>query len=280
MTESLKHLVIGIRRHPLKLPVSAFLSYSALWTILESASFFITELKPRGWLAFGVMFAVSIVIGVLRVLPKRSITIRIKSIDTAITLRFGDLFSADGVKVIPVNEYFDSELGDHVSHRSLHGQLVTRYFSGHPASFDSLVDSDLASTKGEHVNRTTGRQNRYPIGTTALINAGADRFLLLALSRTDLTTLKASCDVPQLLEALSGLWSSVRNRAGGEPVSAPLIGGGLAGIGLPPSQLAQLIVLSIVSASRASHIGSSIALVLPPERFDEIDLGALFDHWR
>lgn len=279
-TKWLRHLAIGISRHPLRIPFSAFLSYSVLWTILESASFLIADLKPRGWLTFSTMVAVSIIIGICRVLPKRSVTIWIKSIDTRINARFGDLFSQEGMKVIPVNEYFDSELGDHVSPRSIHGQLIAQYFSGHPASFDALVDSDLTSTTVEHVDRTTGRQNRYSIGTTAMISTGGDRFLLLALCLTDLTTLKASCDVPQLWNALSGLWPAVRNRAGGAPISIPLIGGGLSGIGLPPSLLAQLIILSIVNANRANHIGSAITLVLPYDRFDEIELDILLDHWR
>jgi hypothetical protein len=225
------------------------------------------------------MLGVALAIGLWRTIPRSTVRLHLKAIDTKITVGFGDLFESPGVKVVPVNEFFDSDLGDHVAHRSLHGQLISRLFSGHPASFNALVDAELANVPHDVVSRASGRQKRYFIGTTPMITAGEQPFLLLALCHTDLGTLKASCDVPTLWMALSGLWAAVRNRAGGRPVVVPLIGGGLAGIGLPPSQLLQIIVLSLVTASRQSNLVSPITIVLPQDRFDEIDLAVLDHHW-
>ena len=278
----INRLFVGIKRHPSTLPISAFVAYSVIWTVVASTSrlLSISAIKPRSFLTFAVMVAASLAWGVYRTLPKRSISARIKSPDIAITVCFGDIFDTDGLRVIPVNEYFDSELGDHVSPHSLHGKLIERRFNGHSALFDSLVDEDLAAVTRQRIARTSGREQRYPIGTTARIDVGRDRYFLLALSTTDTETLKASCDVPQLWQALTALWDTVRNRAGGAPVAAPLIGGGLSGVGLPPAQLAQLLVLSLVSAGKTDHIASPITLVLPTDRADEIDLKSLIDYWR
>src|SRR5918995_1711611 len=202
-----------------------------------------------------------------------------KSIDTAIEVEFGDLFEAHGPKVIPVNEFFDSELGDPVLPHSLHGQLIGRLLGGHPASIDALVEEELKGQAHEQVTRTKGKEKRYPIGTNPILKVGDERFFLLALCHTDLATLKASCDVPTLWKALTGLWSEGRTRAGGAPVSVPLIAGGLAGIGLPPSQLLQLILLSIVIASRERYITSVIHIVLPWKCFGEIDLEPINELW-
>jgi hypothetical protein len=179
-----------------------------------------------------------------------------KSIDTAIEVEFGDLFEAHGPKVIPVNEFFDSELGDPVLPHSLHGQLIGRLLGGHPASIDALVEEELKGQAHEQVTRTKGKEKRYPIGTNPILKVGDERFFLLALCHTDLATLKASCDVPTLWKALTGLWSEGRTRAGGAPVSVPLIAGGLAGIGLPPSQLLQLTYfqLSLPAGSATSRV--------------------------
>lgn len=225
------------------------------------------------------MVIVGILWGIYQTFPRQSILLRIKPINTTIEVTFGDLFRSQACKVISVNEFFDSDLGDHVSKRSLHGQFITRYFSGHPASFNALVEAELQGIPNEDVARRSGRTKRYPIGTTPVIQVGNERFFLPAVTHTNLTTLKAYCDVSTLWQALSGLWSAVRNRAGGAPVAVPLIGGGLAGIGLPPSQILYLIVLSIVSASRESHLASPVHIVLPHVLFDEIDLESLEDHW-
>jgi hypothetical protein len=279
----LKRFGVWFRRQPSRFFISAFVAYSVIWTLLESLAFFIPSLKPEGWLAFsGMLIAIGLISlgwGARRVSPPQHIKVRIKAINTTIEVEFGDLFEAQGLKVIPVNEFFDSELGEPVARRSLHGQLIERYFGSHPASFEALVDEELKDETSETITRKDGRDKRYPIGTTPVIKVGEDRYFLTALCHTDPSTCKACCDVPTLWRALTGLWSAVRIRAGGDPVSVPLIGGGLSGIGLPPFQLLQLILLSIVSANKESHIASTIHIVLPRDSFEEIDLNALVSHW-
>lgn len=279
----LKRFGVGFRRQPSRFFVSAFVAYSVIWTLLESFTFFAPSLKPEGWLTFAVMLIaiglISIGWGAYRVLPPQRIEVHFNVINTTIEVEFGDLFEAQGIKVIPVNEFFDSEIGEPVAPSSLHGQLIERRFGSHSASFEALVDEELKDTTPETVTRKDGREKRYPIGTTPVIKVGEECFFLTALCHTDPVTCKAWCDVPTLWRALSELWSSVRNRAGGEPVSVPLIGGGLSGIGLPNSQLLQLIMLSIVSANKERHIASTILIVLPRNSFKEIDLNALTSHW-
>ncbi|MGI8866551.1 MAG: macro domain-containing protein [Rubrobacteraceae bacterium] len=78
---------------------------------------------------------------------------------------------------------------------------------------------------------------------------------------------------------MDGLWSAVRTRAGGEPMSVPLIGGGLLSIGLPPYQLLQMIILSIIIASKNGHIRSEIRILIARGLMEEIDLDALESQW-
>lgn len=272
-------LMLGFRRHYWRFFATIVFIYSTIWTVLDSSAFFFPSFEPRGWRIAGLMLLAGILIGLWRVFPSRRAQIRIKAIDVTIEVEFGDLFESPHPKVVSVTEFFDSEIGQPVSPRSVHGQLINRCFGGQSAAFDAVVERELASEHYEDVPRSKGKNKRYRIGTTPLIQVGNDRFFLCALCHADTVTLKAYCDVPTLWEALDKLWSTVRNRAGGETVSLPLIGGGLSGIGLPPSQLLELILLSVVDFSKRQHIASPIHIVLSPECFEEIDLDMLERHW-
>jgi hypothetical protein len=272
-------LAAGIRRHPLAWIVAAFLAYSALWTILDSVGSFFPPIGPKGVAAYLSLVVVSIAIGLWRSLPPTGVRFRIPTTNTILQIEFGDLFAAPGLRVVSVNEFFDSDLGDHVSPRSLHGQLLTRAFGGHPQSFDALVEQSLEGRPFEHVSRRSGRTRRYPLGTTAVIPVNNGRYLLPAVCKTDQSTLKASATVPELWIALEGLWGEARLAAGGDVVSLPLLGGGLAGIGLPPAQHLQLLILSVVSATKHQHITNEIRIILSPSCLDEIDLAPIQREW-
>ena len=107
----------------------------------------------------------------------------------------GTFFEGPGVIVIPVNEYFDGELGDHVSETSLHGRLIKDVLAGQSKIFVDLASQALEGVTPEEsgVERSSGSRDRYAIGTVARVDLNDQRYLLAALSRTDLSSLKASC---------------------------------------------------------------------------------------
>lgn len=284
MKQSFELMGIGLRRHPFRFFKSWFLAYSAMWTAISSLAFFFPVLRPTSWsvwvvLGLAAMFAIGILWGLYRIRPRQRARIHLKPVDTKIEVEYGDLFKVEGIKAIAVNEFFDSRLGEPVARSSLHGQLIERMFQDRTEQFDKLIDEELRSQSFEEVESIAGKKKRYPIGTTPIVDVGDERFLLPVLCKTDVDTYKAYCDVPILLTALDGLWSTVRNRAGGKRVSVPLIGSGLSGIGLPPYQLLQLIVLSIVIASKKGHIRSEIHIILSRELVGEIDLDTLENQW-
>ena len=65
---------------------------------------------------------------------------------------------ASGLKVIPVNEFFDSMLGDHVSKDNLHSQLLLNYFDGDPSNLRQTGRREhLAAASSEEVTGKAGR---------------------------------------------------------------------------------------------------------------------------
>lgn len=270
--------IAGIKLHPYRLAGSIFLAYSAIWTVFEPLLALVTDLDWGGG-HYIVMLLVSIFIGTFIALRPYRIQFNIKATDTDISIGFGDLFAANGYKVISVNDFFDSNVGKNVSQNSLHGQLINRYFSGHSEPFESLVDASLKGKEFTEKPRDDGRRKRYAIGTTAIIPICNEKFYLVALSHTDLDTSKTSAEVIDLWLALESLWQCVRNTADGHTVSIALMGSGLSKIGLPPAQLLEIMLLSILVESKKQRLGAGINIVLDEKFLDDIDLGLIKKLW-
>lgn len=275
----LHSIKLGIKRRPMAFAASIFLAYSALWTVVESLSYFINDLKLQGSYYYLALIVTSVLVGLIRAYPKQQVAFKVGHSNTTIIVRFGDIFQSEGHLGIPVNEYFDSELGLPVSPKSLHGIVIERFFGGHQASFDQLVTADLQSIPSAHVSRTQGKSLRYDIGTTAKISTNSHRFLLFALCTTDLVTLKASARLPELVRALQGLCAKAKVVLGGDKLAIPLVGSGLSGIGLAPQHLLQLILLTLVDETKKSQFAFEIDVVIHPSKYDEVDLRLIQELW-
>ncbi len=278
---TLLHAVaLGIKRHPLKFLGEIILAYSVIWTLIESTSYFLPDVKVQGASYYIALLILSLLIACAHAYQRRSVQFSVGQSNTTITVTFGDIFAHAGHLAVAVNEYFDSELGLPVSPNSLHGIVIDRFFGGHPSSFDQLVASDLANTRSDLVQRTGGKAHRYAIGTTASIRTSSRRFLLFALCTTDIGTFKASATLPELVCALEGLCEKARVVLGGEALIVPLVGSGLSGLGLPANQLLQLILVVLVNETKKKQVAMEITVVLHPSRFDEVDLGSIGAFWR
>lgn len=272
-------VALGVRRHPLRFISEIFLAFSVIWTLVESFSYFFPEIKLQGVRYYFGLVILSILISCFRAYQCRSIQFNVGHSNTKVTVSFGDIFDHAGHLAIPVNEYFDSELGLPVSPKSLHGIVIDRFFGGHHASFDQLVAADLVNTSSVQVQRPGGKTSRFDIGTTASIRTNSHRFLLFALCTTNITTFKASASLPDLVRALEGLCAKARLVLGGEKLVVPLVGSGLSGIGLPSNQLLQIILLVLVNETKKNQVALEIEVVIHPSRYDEIDLDSVATFW-
>lgn len=276
----LHSISLGVKRRPLKFLSEILLAYSAIWTLVESASYFFSEMKLQGAPYYLGLVGSSILIACVRAYQCRMIKFKVGHSNTTITVCFGDIFGRAGHLAIPVNEYFDSKLGLPVSPNSLHGIVIDKFFGGHPASFDQLVAADLINAQSQHVPRTGGKSSRYAIGTTASVRTNSHQFLLFALCTTDIMTFKASASLSDLVCALEGLCAKARVVLGGEKLIVPLVGSGLSGIGLPANQLLQLILLVLVNETKKNQVALEIEIVIHPDRFDEVNLDLADNFWR
>lgn len=277
--QSFKDLWRGIRRHPFKAIVHAFTAFSILLTISRGVDQFFPGVSIDGWYAFGVTIFVSVCYGLKKVWKPSRIAIQVANSDTKIEVLFGDLFAQDGVRVIAVNEFFDSKIGKPVSEKSLHGTFVNRCFGGHPQAFDDQVGRELLNVQHEVVEREEGHTRKYAIGTTAMLTADSARYLVFALTQTDISTYMASADVTMMWSAMHKMWARAQIECGGEALNVPLVGSGLSKIGLPTRDLLNLIILSAITETKKKVITKRIRIVLHRDRFEDLDLRDVKAHW-
>ena len=252
-------------------------TYGALWLAVESVSAFFISLKPEGVIWYSALLVLAALGGVWRACPTRRIEFPIPGSDSSFEIRIGNVFDGTGVVVIPVNEYFDGELGDHVSEQSLHGRFIRDVLAGQSKTFVDLTSKALAAVAPEEsgVLRPNGRRDKYAIGTVARVDLNDQRYLLVALSHTDLLSLKASATVNDLWTCLAGVWKGIREYSNGKPVRIPLIGSGLSGTGLPPGNLIEIMVTSFLCHTKDRKVADRVTLVLPRRLIRSLDLNSI-----
>lgn len=268
-------VAIGLKRHPVRAIAETILCFGVAWTVADAIDNAYPALTIDSPGRLGALVVACLLFGVLRSAPLRSISHRIGGSNSRMTVRFGDLFAEPGVRVIPVNEYFDAELGEHVSAATLHGQIISRLYGGDANRFVSDVDPKLPADQAVAVARPDGRTHKYPLGTVVHTKFNGERYLLVALARTDIQTRKAHATVQDMWTALEGLWKAARVHSNGSPIALPLLGSGQSGVGLPPQLLLSTIVTAALAATQRQRIASEIVVVIQEQFFADIDLRAL-----
>lgn len=277
----LRDLCHGVGKHPWKTAQHIFTSFSVLFTFVKIITQFFPSIKIEGTAPLMAGVAVSVAWGLHRVWKPSSTSFDISNCNTTIEVRFGDLFAYEGLRIIAVSEFFDSEIGKPVSDKSVHGIFLKRCFGGHPESFDAQIDKELEKVQFRDIPDKIGGKTRcYPIGTTALVTVNSDKYIIFAFTQTDPATCKVHADVKVMWDALHSLWDRARIESGGHSVNLPLVGSGLSGLGLPTRDLLNLLILSAITETKARQITDRIRIVLHQSKFEDVDLRDIKKHWK
>ncbi len=274
-----KKIITGISRHPKRFLLAIVFGYTALWTFLEPL-FAILDIKPTGyncWFLIAYILT-SFIIAFIVVYPKRKVKFSLTNTNTKVEIEFGDLFKSVGHKVISASEYFDSKIGKPVSPKSLQGIFIEKILGGHTNIFDDVVNTQVAGQEIGIVQRNDGKTLKYDLGTTITIKHNESLYFIFALSNAD-NDCNASSTPSLMLKALEGLWNKVRIEGNGIDINVPLIGNGLSRVGLPPSQLLQLTLISLLKSAKERDLSSTIRIVLTEDIFEKIDLEIIKNNW-
>ena len=267
-------------------PRSVFATLGMFWLIIEpiigltGKSIDLTYWQLFGWsAAFGIIWLIIDGIWFSGFL-KHSIEIKSNGFDTRIVIKFGDIFQEEGWRAIAVNDFFDSIVDDRfVSSKSLHGILLQKYWAGNIDDWNRQVDQQLTDTPFSSEDRSEGNQKRFTLGTTAAFRKDGNKFLCVALSRTDISNQEAKASSSDLHQAVRGLLQKARSVCGDEPLSIPLMGSGLSRVGIKNNILVDLILTAIFEETKNNKVTSEIRIVLPKDKASEINLASLQKDW-
>ena len=175
--------------------------------------------------------------------------IELKIGKVSLDIKIGDIFKEEGVKVIPVNEYFDTQVDDVIiSQTSLHGIYVKEYLKYNDLkSLNSKIEECLKNYQyEENSSRLNGKKKRYAIGTTININD----YILTALTKFDEKN-EAYLSMQEYLKFLNDFWNEINCIHNGRTINVPIIGTGISRINpaLSEQEFLEQIIWSLKTSS-------------------------------
>lgn len=269
----LHRVSLGVRQKPLKAFVSTFIAYAAIWTVLEPLISIVSPAEKyfSGELKFFILLLVSSLIGLYKSAVPNDLSIQYGN--SVIKIVFGDLFSFNGIKVIPVSRYFFEV---EVVPTSLQNKVIQFFVQSQEGSkgfdvYEQKLSVALEQEPYQEVYRsaTQRKEKYYPLGTTTFLELNGEGYILFALTETELKGYISNdnCNVSKMWNALEVLWQTARIYSRGNPINIPLVGSGVTGIRLSPSRILELNLLAISNAIEESGkiTTEEIRIVLHPK---------------
>ncbi len=205
---------------------------------------------------------------------RKKSTIKLKlSEKVKATVCFGDIFDAEGIIVIPVNEYFDTIVDDKiVSSKTIHGMFIKNYFGGNEANLKKQIKNSLSSYEPLEVNsiRQSGNKKRYQLGTVCEVKAENKIYYLVALTRFN-ENHRAEVKNSEYQRVLCDLFSFIEQNSQGRIINVPLIGAGHSGVNLSKQKLLEFLLFSIALKDGLTLI-NGVNILLHDSIKDDIDL--------
>ena len=166
-----------------------------------------------------------------------------------LTIEEGDIFEKKGIILIPVNEYFDTHVGDDVvDAKSIHGQFINKYFQNENELnqiFNTLLQNKEVVAEDERsVNGIKLRGKRYKLGTCIKLEKNENIYVLFSLTHFDRDN-KANVSRKEYSEILQKLLIYLNCMPGGKTIYMPLFGTKFSRINRTPNQILHYIVNAI-----------------------------------
>lgn len=222
----------------------------------------------------------------LSILKKRkTLTIDINT-RTQMTIEKGNILNAAGVKVVSVNEYFDTHLGDGIiKETSLHGQFLSQYKERIP-ELRKMIDEQLSRFEPLPSNRNRNMvenlpQKRYPLGTCVRVTIDGQYYLLVAITRFN-SNEHVETSAEEYPEVIRKLFNGIEQLNDGNAVYMPLVGSGISGYELTNMQLLNTIVQTAHNANKLSITNGLYLYLYDDKQVDSINLNIikyLYDRW-
>lgn len=247
--------------------MSAIAAVSAFATILSVLFPIKISLCIAIWIALVIVVA-SLIYAMAQVSSKTKITINVQQ-QLKLTIKQGDLFACKGVILIPVNEYFDTHVGDGViNENSIHGLFINKIFKGREDELDDKIEEALKSYDNPEEKERAWKKKKYKLGTCARIEDNGNTYLLFAFTHFDENN-KANIERYEYASVVNDILNRAAEICENRPVYMPLFGTGLSRINLPAQQVLHYLTDTILFASPLVILGG---LNIVMKSLDDMDV--------
>ena len=190
----------------------------------------------------------------------RGITVEIKQ---------GDIFEANDWKLIPFNEYFDTQVDNIIiSRSSLNGQFIDKVEKngGLAALKDAIINECSSPFKG--IEMDNGKV-KYPMGCIKRFN----EFMLLSFAHFDQQN-EARSSWGEYEMCLRNMWKEIGRIYAGTPINLPLVGGGITRFDGNTEKPNMYLLRSMLWTLRTSDVqlNQPITILLTKKAMQEISL--------
>lgn len=220
----------------------------------------------NGKTTFLLLILLSVLWGILRNLPRRSVSCNIADVDIPISVSIGNLLNEQGDYVVSCNTTFDTTYRAFVAHESLQGQVQDKYYPD-VRTLDSCMDVELKSYKGMDVK--DGRKNsklvQYDPGTVVKTNVHDGRNVYWVALANSSQGGAASCTMYDLQRCLQGLWDYIAEKGNKTKLVMPILGSGRSGLNESRMTILKEILFSFIAYSRNRKIVEELKICICPD---------------
>ena len=214
--------------------------------------------------SYVIFVFITLIVNVFNV--KNGVTVKIRGI--TVNVKQGDIFKADGWKVIPFNEYFDTIVDDKIiAHSTLNGIFIT----SHVEDIDDLRESIANDDESLTLLKRSKKEERwvYPLGR---IIAYQDYMLLafIFFNEQNMAHLSKS----DYERCLMSMWKEVSRIYAGRPIFLPLLGSGITRFDdIPEKSNADLLRCMLCTLKTSGeNISQPITILLTEAIMKEINI--------
>lgn len=232
-------------------------------TIMSIIGVSLNDWTKNGWLSIAVVLATAIVIAIIVFviigrIYKDSVSMTINNIP--VSIECGDIFRADGWRVIGCDTHFDTRVDDVViSKKSLHGKLILEHAKAE--EIKSVVEKE-AQRRGLVKNKN-GLYD-FKLGTVIRYDSLVDNETYLMLAMTELDqNYEAHTNMAKFEHMLMKMWSEISRVYASNDIALPLLGNGISRFDGAPKSKEDLLkcMLCTLSGSGVS-LNSAVRVVI------------------
>lgn len=202
-------------------------------------------------------------------LTKNEITLNIRGMK--VIVKEGDILTTTGWKLIPFNEYFDTQVDDVIiAHSSLNGKYIESLGDDEKEALKLAIANDNRSPL-QRYDLSDGAKTRYELGTIKVFQD----IMMLALTHFNEQN-EAHTNRAEYEHTLRKMWKEIRRTYQGKPINIPLIGGGLTRLDdmtdKPNEQLLKCILCTLRTSNVTFDENVQISIILTKKALETVNL--------